>query len=55
MSKSNTIAWTAHRLSTLHTAEDRKVFNKVVVITDRVILDRHRPGSRHASTPPYSC
>jgi type I restriction enzyme R subunit len=38
--KSNTIAWAAHRLSTLHTAEDRKVFDKVVVITDRVILDR---------------
>ncbi len=38
--KSNTIAWTAHRLSTLHTAEDHKVFDKVVVITDRVILDR---------------
>jgi type I restriction enzyme R subunit len=38
--KSNTIAWTAHRLSTLHTAEDEKVFDKVVVITDRVILDR---------------
>jgi type I restriction enzyme, R subunit len=38
--KSNTIAWAAHRLSTLHDAEDRKVFDKVVVITDRVILDR---------------
>ena len=38
--KSNTIAWTAHRLSTLHSAEDRKVFDKVIVITDRVILDR---------------
>ena len=38
--KSNTIAWTAHRLSTLHSADDRKVFDKVVVITDRVILDR---------------
>jgi len=38
--KSNTIAWTAHRLSTLHTAKDSKVFDKVVVITDRVILDR---------------
>ena len=37
--KSNTIAWTAHRLSTLHNAEDHKVFDKVVVITDRVILD----------------
>ena len=38
--KSNTIAWAAHRLSTIHTAEDQKVFDKVVVITDRVILDR---------------
>jgi type I restriction enzyme R subunit len=38
--KSNTIAWTAHRLSTLHDEEDQKVFDKVVVITDRLILDR---------------
>jgi len=38
--KSNTIAWTAHRLSTLHDTGDRKVFDKVVVITDRVVLDR---------------
>lgn len=37
--KSNTIAWLAHRLSTLHTGND-KVFDKVVVITDRVVLDR---------------
>ncbi len=38
--KSNTIAWTAHRLSSLHDAGDHKVFAKVVVITDRVVLDR---------------
>jgi type I restriction enzyme R subunit len=38
--KSNTIAWTAHRLSTLHGASDVKVFGKVVVITDRLVLDR---------------
>ena len=38
--KSNTIAWTAHRLSNLHDAADTKVFDKVVVITDRVVLDR---------------
>ncbi len=37
--KSNTIAWLAHRLSTLH-AGDQKIFDKVVVITDRVVLDR---------------
>ena len=38
--KSNTIAWLAHRLMSLHGAEDRPVFDKVVVITDRVLLDR---------------
>ena len=38
--KSNSIAWLAHRLSSLHTEDDAKVFDKVVVITDRVILDR---------------
>ena len=38
--KSNSIAWLAHRLSSLHTDDDAKVFDKVVVITDRVILDR---------------
>ena len=38
--KSNTIAWTAHRLSNLHDATDTKVFDKVIVITDRVVLDR---------------
>jgi type I restriction enzyme R subunit len=38
--KSNTIAWVAHRLSTLHDERDVKIFDKVVVITDRVILDR---------------
>jgi type I restriction enzyme R subunit len=38
--KSNTIAWTAHRLSNLHDAADTKIFDKVVVITDRVVLDR---------------
>ncbi len=38
--KSNTIAWLAHRLSTLHGADDTVVFDKVVVITDRRVLDR---------------
>jgi type I restriction enzyme R subunit len=38
--KSNTIAWLAHRLSSLHDAEDRKVFDKVVVVSDRKVLDR---------------
>ncbi|MEJ1381079.1 MAG: type I restriction endonuclease [Candidatus Sedimenticola sp. (ex Thyasira tokunagai)] len=38
--KSNTIAWLAHRLSSLHSTEDERVFDSVVVITDRVVLDR---------------
>ncbi len=38
--KSNTIAWIAHRLSSLHNVENEKVFEKVVVITDRVVLDK---------------
>ena len=38
--KSNTIAWLAHRLSSLHNTDDERVFDSVVVITDRVVLDR---------------
>ena len=38
--KSNTIAWLAHRLSVLHDAADEAVFDKVVVITDRRVLDK---------------
>lgn len=38
--KSNTIAWLAHRLASLHDAKDQKVFDTVVVITDRRVLDK---------------
>ena len=38
--KSNSIAWLAHRFSSLHDQADQKVFDKVVVIADRIILDR---------------
>jgi len=38
--KSNTIAWLAHRLSDLHDATDATVFDSVIVITDRKVLDR---------------
>ena len=69
--KSNTIAWTAHHLSRLHTPSwhgelteavtdagldvDQPIFSKVIIITDRVVLDRqlqstvagfaHTPGT----------
>jgi type I restriction enzyme, R subunit len=38
--KSNSIAWTAHRLSNLHDAADNKTFDTVVVVTDRRVLDK---------------
>lgn len=38
--KSFTIAWLAHRLATLHDTRDRRVFDSIVVVTDRRILDR---------------
>ncbi len=38
--KSNSIAWLAHRLSSLHDDQDRRVFDSVVVVTDRRVLDQ---------------
>src|SRR6185436_567936 len=38
--KSFTIAWLAHQLSTLHDAGDERVFDSIVVVTDRRILDK---------------
>ena len=52
--KSNTIAWLAHQLSSLHGADERAVFDSTIVITDRRVLDKqlqdavyqfdHKPG-----------
>lgn len=36
--KSNSIAWLAHRLSSLH-KDDEVIFNSIVVVTDRKVLD----------------
>jgi type I restriction enzyme, R subunit len=36
--KTNTIAWTAHRLARLH-VNDEKVFDSVIVVVDRNVLD----------------
>ena len=38
--KTNSISWLAHRLASLHTRDDDKVFDCVLVITDRRVLDR---------------
>ena len=38
--KSNSIAWTAYRLASLHDSLNNPVFSSVVVVTDRTVLDR---------------
>lgn len=37
--KSNSIAWTAYRLASLHDKENNAVFSSVIVVTDRTVLD----------------
>lgn len=38
--KSNSIAWVAHQLASLYDAEDEEVFDSVIIVTDRVVLDQ---------------
>lgn len=38
--KTNSISWLSHRLASLHDAEDHKIYDCVIVITDRRVLDR---------------
>ncbi len=38
--KSNSIGWLAHRLASLHSEADEPIFDSVVVITDRQVLDQ---------------
>ena len=37
--KTNSISWLSHRLASLHDVNDQKIFDCVVVITDRRVLD----------------
>ena len=37
--KSNSIAWLAHRLSGLHDINNEKIFQSVIIVTDRRVLD----------------
>jgi type I restriction enzyme, R subunit len=37
--KSNSIAWSAHQLSSMHNEKGGKIFSSVLVITDRTVLD----------------
>ncbi len=38
--KSNSIAWLAYRLSSLHNALDERIFDSIIVVTDRKLLDQ---------------
>ncbi len=38
--KSNTIAWLAHQLYSLHNVYNEKIFDTVIIITDRRVLDK---------------
>ena len=38
--KTNSISWLSHRLASLHDADDKKVFDCVIVVTDRRVLDQ---------------
>lgn len=38
--KSNSIAWLAYRLTSLHNATNERIFDSVIVVTDRRVLDQ---------------
>jgi type I restriction enzyme R subunit len=38
--KTNSISWLAHQLSQLHGPDNAKVFDTIVVVTDRTVLDK---------------
>lgn len=52
--KSNSIAWLAYHLAGLHGEADKRIFDSVMIITDRIVLDKqlqdtiyqfeHKPG-----------
>ena len=38
--KTNSILWLAHRLTSLHDADNKIIFDNVVIVTDRVVIGR---------------
>ncbi|WP_241201873.1 type I restriction endonuclease [Lactobacillus delbrueckii] len=38
--KTNSIAWLSHRLASLHDENDKVIFDNVIIMTDRVVVDR---------------
>lgn len=38
--KTNSIAWLAYRLSSLHDVDNKIIFDNIIIVTDRVVVDR---------------
>ena len=38
--KTNSIAWLTYRLSSLHDSGNRNIFDSIIIVTDRVVVDR---------------
>ena len=38
--KTNSIAWLTYRLASLHDAQDKIIFDNIIIVTDRVVVDR---------------
>src|SRR5699024_5348994 len=38
--KTNSIAWLAHRLVSLHDIDNKVIFDTTIIVTDRVVVDR---------------
>lgn len=43
--KTNSITWLAHRLASLHNADNQIIFNGVIVVSDRKVLDQQLQDS----------
>lgn len=49
--KSNSIAWIGYRLASLFNDDDKPVFNSVIIVTDRRVLDKQLQGTVMSFNP----
>lgn len=49
--KTDTIVWTAFRLAALHDSANKKVFDSVIVVTDRNVLDKQMSAAMRQLDP----
>lgn len=43
--KTYTISWLAHRLSSLHDSDNKIIYDTIVIVTDRIVVDRQLQGA----------